>query len=280
MGVAPGIGPGRVGADPGRDADGILESLSDGSIRGLVLLGADPAADHPSGTAAAAVSGAEFLVSVDLFVNDSNRSADVVLPAAGFGEVEGTMTNLEGRVQKVNRLVAAPGQARPANEIMADLAARLGGDWESSAAESLAADMAALTPYSDVSWQALDWGDSRDGVVARGGEVTFTAPTVSPSTGDGSALHLGRVMYDRGTAVTMGPSLAKLVPNVALYLNPADAEALGVATGDGVRIFGSSGSAEVGAAIDASLAAGTVYLPFNLGVSIGSDPMVTVERAT
>jgi len=280
MGVVPGMGPGRVADDPGRDADGIIEGLSDGSISGLVLLGSDPAADHPSGTAGAALAKAEFVVSVDLFLNESNSGADVVLPAAGFAEVEGTMTNLEGRVQKVNRLVPAPGQARPANEILADLADRLGGEWESSSAASLAADITTLALYSEVTWEALSWGGGRDGVVARGGEVSFAAPTVSKSTGNGLALHLGRVMYDDGTAVMMGPSLAKLAAEPALYLHPDDAAALKVAAGDRVSITGSVGSAEIKAALDPSLAPGTVYLPFNRGVTVGSDPAVTVERVS
>ena len=280
MGLAPGMGPGRVGDDPGRDADGIIDALGDGSIKGLVLLGADPASDHPSGTAGDAVSRAEFVVSIDQFINDSNRGADVVFPAAGFAEVEGTMTNLEGRVQKVNRLVSAPGQARPANEILADLADRLGERWESSTAESLAADIATLVPYADVSWEALDRGAGRDGILARGGEMAYSVPAVSSGAGSGLALHLGRVLYDQGTAVTMDPSLAKLVQQPTLFLHPDDASSLGVSAGNQVRVSGSGGSAEVDAALDPSLSPGVVYLPFNLGVSVGSDPSVTVEKTT
>jgi predicted molibdopterin-dependent oxidoreductase YjgC len=280
MGVAPGMGPGRVGDDPGRDADGIVDGLRDGSVKGLVLLGADPVGDHPSGSAGDAMSRAEFVVSIDLFVNDSNRGADVVFPAAGFAEVEGTMTNLEGRVQKVNRLVPAPGQARPANEILADLADRLGGKWESSTAESLALDVATLVPYADISWEALNQGTGRDGILARGGDVEYSVPTVPSGVGNGLALHLGRVLYDRGTAVTMDPSLAKLAQKPALFLHPEDASSLGVSAGDQVRVSGSGGSADVGAAVDPSLSPGVVYLPFNLGVSVGSDPSVKVEKAT
>lgn len=280
MGVAPGMGPGRVEDGPGRDADGIVDGLRDGSIKGLVLLGADPVGDHPSGTAGDAVSRAEFVVSIDLFINDSNRGADVVFPAAGFAEVEGTMTNLEGRVQKVNRLVSAPGQARPANEILADLSDRLGGKWESSTAESLALDIATLVPYADISWEALSQGTGRDGILARGGDVEYSVPTVPSGVESDLALHLGRVLYDRGTAVTMDPSLAKLAQTPVLFLHPDDASSLGVSAGDQVRVSGSGGSADVGAAVDPSLSSGVVYLPFNLGVSVGSDPSVTVEKAT
>ena len=215
-----------------------------------------------------------------MFLTDSNRHADVVLPAAGFTEVEGTVTNLEGRVQKVNRLVPPPGQARPATEILGDLAARLGDAWVASSAESIAGAFADLAPYADVTWQALDWGSGRDGIVARGGEARFTAAAPAAVAGDGLRLHLARVLYDTGTAVTMGPSLAKLAPTPTLHLHPDDAAGLGIAAGDPVIVTGSSGEATLDAALDDSLAAGTVYLPFNLGVSIGSGPSVTVRAAS
>lgn len=280
MGVAPGAGPGRVYDAPGLDADGIVEGLQAGSIKGLVLLGADPAADHPSGTAGEGVASAEFVVSVDLFLNESNRTADVVLPAAAFAEVEGTMTNLEGRVQKVNRLVPPPGQARPANEILADLAQRVGGGWPASGADTLADDIATLGPYDGITWRALDWGTGRDGILARGGEIEFAAPSATDAPSNGLALHLARVLYDRGTAVQKSASLASLAPGVALYLHPDDASGMGIESGTVVRITGTSGAAELPAAIDGSLAPGTVYLPFNLGPAIGSGHGVAVESVS
>jgi NADH-quinone oxidoreductase subunit G len=280
MGVAPGIGPGRTKVDVGRDADGITAGLTSGDLKGLLLLGSDPATDLPAGTGAAAIDAAGFVVAIDMFLNASASAADVVLPAAGFGEVEGTMTNLEGRVQKVNRLVPAPGQARPANEILADLAARLGEPWEASGAAALAEEVSALPTHTDVSWESLDWGAGRDGIVVTGGEVTPASVKVPATTGNGLALHLGRVLYDHGTTVAMGPSLAKLAPSPSVYLHPDDAERLGVAAGSQARVSGSSGTVDLTAALDSSLAPGTVYVPFNLGVSVGADAAVEVEAVS
>ena len=90
-------------------------------------------------------------------------------------------------------------------------------------------------------------------------------------------LHLARVLYDRGTLVQQGPSLARLAPEAVLRLHPADAARLGVADGGRVRLTGSAGSAELPAALDASLAPGTVYLPANLGVAVGGGLRVSVE---
>lgn len=297
MGVAPDLLPGRVPvADPaawealervwdglpggeGDDAAGILSGLEEGRIRALVLLGSDPAADFPDpGRAAAALGRADLVVAIDLFLTESSRRAHVVFPALGFAEVEGTVTNIEGRVQKVNRLVPGPGQARPANEILEDLAGHLGHSIGADSAEALCAEIAAVAPaYAGVDWAALDRGAGREGLLLPT-PVPYGLPLEAPDekTGD-LVLHLARVLYDRGTVVQHGPSLARLAPAPALRLHPADAARLGVAEGGRVRLAGSGGEAELPATLDPSLAPGTVYLPANLGVAVGDGLRVSVE---
>ena len=122
VGLAPGVLPGRVSLDEGRqwfsdawgrlpeetglDAAGILTAAAEGKIQALVLLGADPLSDFPDrALARRALAGAGFVVAVDLFLTESARQADVVLAAAGPGEKSGTTTNIEGRVSVVNQKV-------------------------------------------------------------------------------------------------------------------------------------------------------------------------------
>ncbi|HSM02238.1 MAG TPA: NADH-quinone oxidoreductase subunit NuoG [Acidimicrobiia bacterium] len=294
MGMAPDVLPGRVANDdagrkalseawgtavpgPGLDADGIIDALDAGSVRALLLLGADPAADHPDRSRAAAALGrAEFVVALDLFVTDSNRGADVILPVDGFSEVEGTVTNVEGRVQKVNRIAPGTGQSRPASEVIADLAEQVGGSI-GGPAETLAKEIAAVAPaYADITWHGLDWGEGRDGVVVNGSEGLPPAPSGFDAPAEGFALHLGRVLYDTGTMVTSGPSLAKLTPSPAAHLHPDDAASLGVNEGDAVTIATGNGSVVLPVELDGSLASKTVYVPFNFGLGLGGSGDVTV----
>lgn len=280
MGMSPMTGPGRAvldGAARGLDTTGIVKALEDGDVRALVLLGADPAADHPSASRArSAVDGASFVVSFDLFVTESNRGADVIFPVDAFAEVEGTVTNLEGRVQKVNRLVPGVGQSRPAVEAIADLAARLGGRIPATAREVADRIGETVPGYESVSWTTLGWGPGRDGVV-----VTVSSPAPDgPAAGaapDGMALHLGRVLYGDGTMVGAGPSLAKLVAAPTARLHPDDAERLGVTDGGTVTVTGSDGEAELAVWIDPGLLPGTVAVPANLGLALGGSPAVRVE---
>jgi NADH-quinone oxidoreductase subunit G len=290
MGLAPTLLPGRVseasahdileaewGPLPesrGRDATGILEGLRAGSLKALLLLGSDPVRDHAAPQLAReALENAELVVALDHFVTDSSRLADVVFPVEGFAEIEGTVTNIEGRVQKVNRLVPGPGQTRPAWSVLDDLAQRMGGELGAPSAATLAKEIERVAPaYHGVTWDFLDWGEGREGVVlpidtgVQRLEYIPVDPNLKARTAK-YAVHLGRVMYDDGVRVRMSPSLAALAPPAVVYLNPEDAGELRLEAGDVASIEGENGSVELPVALDRSLGRGTVYVPANLAAT-------------
>ena len=152
-GLAPGILPGRVGLDEGRshfhetwstvpaaaglDTTGILQAAADGKLDVLVLLGADPLTDFPdTDLATRALAGARTVIAVDTLPTASVKQADIVLPAAGYAETDGTTTNLEGRVSRLSPKVTPPGTARADWIIAAELAFRLGDDLGIESAEA------------------------------------------------------------------------------------------------------------------------------------------------
>ncbi len=268
----------------GRDAAAIIDGLADGSVRGLILLGCDPARDYPDQSAAfRALENANLVVAFDLFLSDSAQIADVVLPAAGFTEVEGTVTNLEGRVQKVNRLVPAPGQARPVWSVLEDLSARIGASLGAVSAEAIQKEITLAAPaYRGVTWEALDWGEGRQGLVvptSDGEQPTRYVPVdvgLSPQPSR-LALHLARTLYDDGVHSRFGLSLAQLAPGAFAFISPDDGARLGIAESSLVRVTGSAGSADLEVRFDASLAAGTVYIPFNQEDGWGIGPGLEVK---
>src|SRR3954463_6520185 len=183
MGLAPGVLPGRVSLDAGRqwysetwsrlpeerglDATGILSAAAEGRVQALVLLGADPLADFPDRSLARrALAGAGFVVAVDLFLTESALQADVVLAAAGPGEKTGTTTNIEGRVSVVNQKVTAPGTARPDWILAAELASRLGHDLGFESLGALFEEIERRAPsHAGVTMELLGRPATRDGVV-------------------------------------------------------------------------------------------------------------------
>ena len=291
MGLAPTLLPGRVSVTseeglvaledawgmvaegPGRDTTGILAGLETGELSTLILFGADPVRDHIDPAASVrAIEAASFVVAFDMFLSDSSALADVVLPVAGFGEVEGTVTNIEGRVQKVNRIIPPVGKARPAWAILDDLAVQMGADLLATSAATLAKEIAAVAPaYGGVTWDALEWGAGREGIVvptADGSQPLVYEPTnvPVPIAAERFGLHLGRVLFDDGVSVRHAPALAAVTADAAAYLSPRDASMLAVEDGDRVKVRG-FGSVELPVRIDVSLVPGTVYVPFNLAAT-------------
>ena len=124
-----GAGPGspRRGADrcprPRASTRGILEAAAAGKIEVLVILGSDPVADFPDvDLAGAAMAGSKKIIAVGAFLTGTSARSEVVLPPTLAGEKNGTLTNLEGRVQRVNRKVAPEGGAMDDWRIALELA--------------------------------------------------------------------------------------------------------------------------------------------------------------
>jgi NADH-quinone oxidoreductase subunit G len=184
MGLAPGLLPGRVALDDGRDwfgqswgsvparrgrdAAGILQGLAEGSMSTVILVGADPLRDFPDATLAdEALEKADFVVAVDGFISASAARADVVLPSAIVHERAGTTTNIEGRVSRLGQKLVAPGQCWPDWMIASELAERLGGELGVESVSDIWDEIERLAPsHAGLTRAALDAASARDGIVA------------------------------------------------------------------------------------------------------------------
>lgn len=112
---------------PGVDAYEIFRKIDAGEIKGLVSMCFNPVISLPDNQfVARALDKLEFYVAIDFFLNDSARHADLVLPGSLQEEDEGTMTQVEGRVIKINKAVDPPGEATQDWRIVQDLARALG----------------------------------------------------------------------------------------------------------------------------------------------------------
>jgi predicted molibdopterin-dependent oxidoreductase YjgC len=131
MGVHPGLDAGyKVAPERGRDTRAILEAAAAGELDALLLFGADPIADFPDADLARrALEASSFTVAVELFPTESALLADVLLPSAAYAEREGTFTNLERRLQKLEPLIPPPGSSREPWRAAAGIARALGDDW-------------------------------------------------------------------------------------------------------------------------------------------------------
>jgi NADH-quinone oxidoreductase subunit G len=190
MGLAPGLLPGRVSLEagrqwftaawgstperPGLDTAGILSSMAgesgtDGTqVRALVLLGSDPLSDFPDHTVAkAALSAGHFVIAVTGHPSQSvDAHADVVLPCAVAHERPGTTTNIEGRVSRLGQKLTAPGFAWPDWMIATELATALGSDLGVSSLEDLGEQIQRTAPaYRGLTQDVLHSDVAHDGIL-------------------------------------------------------------------------------------------------------------------
>ena len=117
-------------AEPGLTATEMVDGILSGQVKGWYVMGENPLMSEPNlAHARHAVEHLEFFVAQDIFFNETNVYADVILPAASFAEKDGTFTNSDRRVQRVRQALPPPGQARADWEIVAELARRTIGRW-------------------------------------------------------------------------------------------------------------------------------------------------------
>ena len=206
MGMAPGVLPGRVSLDAGRewfasawptvpaerglDAAGLLAAAAVGRIQALVLLGADPVADFPDRQLARqALAGAGFVVAVDAFLTESSSQADVVLPAAAFSERRGTTTNLEGRITSLGQKIVPRGVSWADWMIAVELAARLGTELGFETVEQVWDEIEQLAPsHAGITTAVLADRRFRDGVVA---PIHSGSPDTGPPPGSATDVSPG-----------------------------------------------------------------------------------------
>ncbi len=209
MGLAPGLLPGRVTLDAGRarfaaswptvpparglDTAGILGAAAEGRLETLVLLGADPLADFPDrDLATRALAGVRTVVAIDTHPNASVRQADIVLPAAGYAETDGTTTNLEGRVSLLGQKVTPPGTARPDWMIAAELALRVDADLGLESIADVRAEIERLAPaHRGLTQDLLAAAFAADGVLVPVGPDVLARAQGTPVSIEGVKVPTG-----------------------------------------------------------------------------------------
>ncbi len=143
----------------GKNQAEMMEAVESGEIRCMYVIGENPAqSDANELHHERLFSGLDFLVVQDIFPTKTARMADVVLPAAAsWCETEGTVVNSERRVQRIHKVIDPPGEARPDEWILQDIANRMGANWEFETAEDIWNEVRRLAPnFSGISYERLE----------------------------------------------------------------------------------------------------------------------------
>jgi len=286
------IEPGGLSRELGLTTTEILTHAHPGGVRALFIMGENPMMSEPNlNETRKHMQELEFLVSQDLFINESGAFADVFLPATPFAEKDGTFTNTDRRVQRVRQAHPPRGQARADWKIICDLAqrieSRLGRDtakWDYASPEEVFAEMASVVPdFAGVTYERIEktglqypvWDKEHPGTpflfaeFFPRGRGKFTpldyVPAVEPVDDEYPfILTTGRVLeHWHGGTMTRHSQLNTLYPEARVEIHPADAELHGISDGMAVKVTSRRGEIVVRASVTEKTTVGVVFLPWH-----------------
>jgi NADH-quinone oxidoreductase chain G len=258
----------KLPAAPGLSYGGMMAGARDRTLKALYIMGADPAGEKPAD--AAALKTLDFLVVQDLFLTETAKLADVVLPAASYVESSGAFTNSERRVQIALQAVRPVGKSVADWNILMHIArlyaAGQTAAWDTTSVEAVFAEIVRAVPqYAGMSWENLgNQGQQAPWTLAETGLQPHEAVDPHPTNADFPfALVTGNQLWDDGTVFAATPQMAGL-GHKAAHLHPTDAAGLGLSEGDRVSVRSPAGGIELAIHLDSSLKPGAIFVPFSL----------------
>jgi NADH-quinone oxidoreductase subunit G len=204
--------------------------------------------------------------------------ADIVFPAESYAEKEGTVTHPDGRVQRLRPAIGRPGEVRPEGQVIAELARRLGLELGSGVGPAATRQLFDAVPfYAGLTLETLGgrgvrWPESVAAAALPAGHPgPFELEPPPPAPSPNGALRLGtfRSVW-ASPEVEVSPSLRFLAARPLAELSPADAERLGIASGQRVRVGMDGVAVEAEALVRETIPAGTVFVAEEPGNALGS----------
>jgi formate dehydrogenase major subunit len=267
----------------------VTEVTAKGSpVRGMYIMGENPILSDPDVAHAEAwFRELEFLVVQDLFLTETARYADVVLPGASFAEKTGTFVNTERRIQLSHRAVEPPGDALPDLQILIELSSRMGLPAPFHSAREVMEEIVRVTPsWAGVSYDRLAGAGlqypvptaDHDGTAflfadrfptadgrAQLVPVEYAPPAELPDDDYPFVMNTGRQLYHwhTGTMTRRARGLDAREPVATVEIHPDDAAALDVTEGEPIRLSSRRNSIVIAARLSRRVARGQVFVPFH-----------------
>ncbi len=264
----------------------MVNAMPEGRIRALYVMGEDPLMSDPDlHHAREALEHLDFLVVQDIFPTATSQLADVVLPSPSFAEKDGTFTNTERRVQRVRAALPPPGEARLEWQVLADLSTRMGYPMHYDSAAKIMEEVAAVAPsYGGIRYERLEKGGLQwpcpnlehpgtpilhVGKFSRGlGRfipVEHLPAAELPDDEYPLLLTTGRVLfhYHGGAMSRRSAGLHAHYPEALVEISPEDAQRLGVADGERVRVTSRRGEIVARSWVTERIQPGIVFIAFH-----------------
>jgi len=280
----------RLSPEEGLTVVEMMDAAARGKIKGLYIMGENPMLSDPNiNHVEEGLENLEFLVVQDIFLTETARMADVVLPGVSFAEKDGTFTNTGRRIQLVRKAIPEVGKGKEDWRIICELSKRMGYPMNYSSPSEIMDEIASLTPiYGGVHYDRLD----KDGLqwpcptrehpgtpylhkdkFTRGRgfftPVDYIPPAELPDEEYPFLLTTGRILYHfhTGSMSRRSKPLSGIVPEGFLEMNPVDGESLGIKDNDWVKVSSRRGEVTTRVKLTERVDKGVVFMTFHFAES-------------
>lgn len=260
-------------------------------IKAMFIMGENPMVSDPDlNHVKESLEALDFLVVQDIFLTETAKLADVVLPAVSFAEKDGTFTNTERRVQLIRKAIEPIGQSKPDWLIITELANKMGYQMKYSSPEAIMEEIARLTPsYGGISYKrlqdecGLQWPcpDSthpgtkflhKDNFISGKGRfhpIKYQPADEEPDAEYPFLLTTGRMLYHyhTGSMTRRSKGLDEICKQGYIEINPQDASVLGINDEEIITVSSRRGSIKIKAKISDIVKENVVFIPFHFAES-------------
>ena len=279
---------GSLDDKPGLTVVEVMHAIKKGEVRGLYVMGENPAMSDPDANhARESLAALDHLVVQDIFLTETAYLADVILPASAFPEKDGSFTNTDRLVQMGRKAIDPPGQAKQDLWIIQQIAKRMGLDWNYGHVAEVFDEMRHTMPsIGGITWDRLECehavtypcmkeGDPGESVVftdhfpREGGRAMFVPADIIPANERPDAeypmvLITGRQLehWHTGSMTRRATMLDAIEPDPIALIHPLDLADMGGKPGDVITIASRRGEVVLYARADDSSPRGAVFVPF------------------
>ncbi len=273
---------------PGLTVVEIMHAIMHGTVRGMYIMGENPAMSDPDANhARAALAALDLLVVQDIFLTETAYLADVILPASAFAEKTGSFTNTDRLVQIGRQALNPPGEAKQDLWIIQQIGQRMGQKWDYQHVSEVFDEMRHSMPsIGGMTWDRLSKDDSitypceKEGDAGQSVVFIDSFPTATgrarfvpadiipanerPDSEYPNVLITGRQLehWHTGSMTRRAGVLDALEPDPVALVHPLDLAVIGCKPGDIITLESRRGKVSLYARADESSPRGAVFVPF------------------
>ena len=278
----------EINPNPGLTVVEIMESIYNQEIKGLYVMGENPAMSDPNANhAREALARLDMLIVQDIFLTETAYLADIVLPASAFPEKTGTFTNTDRRVQLARKAINPPGDAKQDLWIIQELAKRMGLDWNYSGPDEVYDELSGcMESMKNITWERLvnegavtypcddsskpgnevifGEGFPTDNKKARIVPAKIVSPDETPDSSFPLILTTGRLLehWHTGSMTSRSKVLSTIEPQPYVNMSRNEMKKNNFAQDETVELSTRRGKVSVKVRLDKMIPDGMVFMPF------------------